>query len=968
MSRCSLSAAFDAALELGNAREAVELALELGESRPLEVSTAEVMLRMVGDELPLRGVLVGPEGQTLVERGFGLFERAGTPLVSASASLAMLRTPDEPAIGRVLFPVAIERGGRAYGTVRAFRLSTAGSAPPQSKPRCDEFRSAVAAGLALAAKRCGASNVFGELGRLDWSLEPDISLNAHICGGSVGLAAFVAGVSWLTKHRVPTHMAFTGVISDNSLGSVALSTFGAKLRAFRERPDVIELYCPGMPPAAGPPLSLLTQPSATEILTRVFGRRVFECFAEAARPAQKDQKELMLRLLDLLGASSRAALSNPTLTWALEATGCWPTATDLEGVALSDVLAELAHQRLVTVDDDLYRLGPAAPKRDETRIGRAHRALAAASRSRAELADLEAFHLWLGERPVEAAAALERLASRPRPLGLGPALEVLRALAAELDHGVADGLARQLAERDGPSALVALAWWCSRLPQRLPSSPFHDLSDRLGRCRSWLDRLLWVQAVAEAALHLLTSWMVALWWGTGREADDRPPKKLEPPRISRRPSLGLLQKAAGHLLEMEVASPAGEALQRELQTRLAEGMPSPARPLNQALHQPLSWCRIRGGDADDLESPCLEVARLIRPVLEALAGVAAKDDAIETAGLIADLRGEAGFYRGVIGRQVRFWAFGSGAVGSAPAPAELEPAELLWRPDVLRTLEVEVCALLEAASAPLEPPQIRIDRLPQPIAHAMVRIQRPGASALELLTMVELGVATWLRLSAFALVAAGPMAGAMARGERRWLSRMTKRALVELIDAAPTKGRGSLVDELTEDVLKDEVFELVDAHERLEHAPGPLEDHAVLVGRCARMLEVIVAGSSWQRGVFDLIGQRRSGPRASLLGVRPRLVHESMPGAAPEPGEVILSGETGTVTLSPFVLAVTETDQRGQLALLAQARGRGKQPLDELEPEYFSSDIRQGPRFFDLRWRHAPGRPFDVAPVLPADR
>ena len=261
-------APFDRLLLAGRPRSALEHALsELEKSRYRDPGGCVVKLHRIVSMLDARGAAAGiPELRARVERAYERARLAVPPAVEA------LWHPREPEIGSAAFPVVWEAAETSGSALRWARVSS-DATPARHAPRdpsvAQTFRTAAEVVAALFPDQAAVTRA----ARARMSLAPDVELNAHIAGDSLGAAAFVALASYALRRPVsPTHV-MTGALSpDGTLRAVDPFTLDGKRAALRELPQATFLVAPGHPLVAeGTVVQIGQLARATELLTLVLG-------------------------------------------------------------------------------------------------------------------------------------------------------------------------------------------------------------------------------------------------------------------------------------------------------------------------------------------------------------------------------------------------------------------------------------------------------------------------------------------------------------------------------------------------------------------------------------------------------------------------------------------------------------------------------------------------------------------------
>lgn len=464
-------------LALGRPRACVEAALEWAWSDPDDAPSAALALLDALEQLHV----IDAFGDELAEQHEHLM-RVLEPDDMLRIGAWWGKT--EGRVGLAPFPIAMG----ALGSVR-FACVEAGA-----KPCGDEsFRSAV------EQARAHAETVFGtKLDHLGIRVKPELSGDAALIGGSVGLAAFVAFASHELRLPVPCDAVFSGECAESNgravFSAVPQSGLQPKREGVAQFPLLKREFFPGHTPGVS------TDP--LEILQAVFGR--LNIAPDSSHTTSPALSEVELRIEALLAAALEPL--HEDLLWAALET--WSDGL-LAGMR-RDVVLDGMGTRIVR---DVPWVKQAAPLASE-RTSKAHAALAKVLPDGLH----RAFHLFC---ETHDSTDFARHANE----------STIRRCAE---------MVMQLAPPHRPilkteqSSLNAL---CCRLAVELTErTPIEGALTQLSHCETELDRLLWLQCMLERLL----SHVVAR---APRQTDNpKQSKKLE--QLVARPSVGLLEEWA----------------------------------------------------------------------------------------------------------------------------------------------------------------------------------------------------------------------------------------------------------------------------------------------------------------------------------------------------------------------------------------------------------------------------------------
>jgi hypothetical protein len=579
------------------------------------------------------------------------------------------------------------------------------------------------------------------------------------------------------------------------------------------------------------------------------------------------------------------------------------------------------------------------------------------------------------EHADDAAAALLDVAVRPDANAIRNSLEVLRRCF-DHDPGTTTQLWRHLAGSPEPSArLVAVGWMCVRA-----DGPFAPFAERLLGCRTWLDRLLWLQAVVETFLHLLAA--CAIVDGCARRALQKPDD------FALRPNLGDLCVAAASLSEPTSGDvhPFGLALAESGALDDANALRREfAEPLNRVLHEPFRWLDARSDvDGGPLRDTVATIASHIVRRLEGLGRTLTKFpferhedrwsirlDAdgtrrLDLHGMLLALDAPDGavlpcFYRGMLGPDVaRYWAL------SSPARRYVRPNfagrlhDAPWSPEGRAAL-----AAGESYQAhwptPLDHAGIAFQALPTPLAQAVRGLQCGRNDAIDTVAALDFLTAALLRLVWFAVWPTFGSAHRLQGGDQKWLSRMSKRALFNALNTWTTRPeRDARACSLSEHLLPadsgERILSIIDALERLEHAPGPLRREEHDFAAIEALLHDVLRVGPWAVG-WTLVGGTPDGVQR-LHGIQPGR-YEMPPDLTLRAGEVVWHRGSQILSLWPFVLYERRGRRLPEVRLLAHAPTRSKS-LSGCAPEYVTRGMSGQYARHRRKWIDDEGAPLGV--------
>lgn len=476
----------------------------------------------------------------------------------------------------------------------------------------------------------------------------------------------------------------------------------------------------------------------------------------------------------------------------------------------------------------------------------------------------------------------------------------------------------------------ALAGSCARLALRCLAAGglVARLAGPLASAQDPVDRLLAVQAAIEVPMHLAALFVSAASRDLLR--GDADPDTAVLTRwlrdLSVRPSIGLFEQAL-YVLRPVGPSPTSpdDRARAAVQARLgalgkglgavdwwqvdAPGERSIAARCNAALHGLGAWAvRLLPGAVTERPHTDKALAGLVASADRLLAEVGPSlaqhpvrpepADGSTTGGrlgvrpggappldLHAVLRslgdcedaGAIALYRGVVAGRVRYWSYTPASDVRIAAPA---PPDRVLESDALGGRSEAPAIVVSFGAAPVSlPARLRPHTLPQPLAALLKALgadagsRRGGERGVgERLALLDLAVGTWLRLHLFPIL---DMAGLPPREKDLLLARPTKwkllECLVSVAERLATDPARSLLLPLRDPAFAARAFDLVDAVQRFEHVPGPLQRlGAEVEGATASFLAVVeesaFGGESPPRLVcavdakrFDLTGFGRKG-------------------------------------------------------------------------------------------------------------
>ena len=676
----------------------------------------------------------------------------------------------------------------------------------------------------------------------------------RVGGRSMGMAMLVALVGRLTTSRVDMRTAYSGVFRDGRFLAIDPATVAAKRGAVREHPAVERLWL-----AAGPydHPEHQTFRDPWELLREVFGPNLAPRRRSEAPPAdlERTRAELSLRLAALLQATG-GELTTDAAERALDA---YAHPLDLMGL---NVHRELGMARL-----GREQVGGRT-------LRRAHTALARASRDpvrrvvHSHLAGdtLERRRLTLRSAGRCDRAHFERMETLAARIGRGAVVEDLRS-----GHGLAARmLALAVSAAGGPPSVALMA------------RPLVD-------ARTPADGLLALQALIEVWLYLAL--------GTARAHE---PAGVEPlaaglaSRLSERPTLGVLGAA--------LAASTGPGVPERLRVATEELVPllghRLAESLNRVLHGLGAWAYLgglaRAGAPEHREHRASATEALVHVTSAAEAVHFAYTEALAGPLLASDsplwtvVDGHTYYYRGVVGRELRYWSLTRAVDRRCVVSPESDARAILWSDPPPSVALGPPTSLLGGEAEPVPLARVSPGRLPIALARVVARLrQEQGGDELRWLAWLDLGVATLLRLVWFPCLAAE---GETEDERRSWLPRGVKlRILQRIVDRPPLAPFDFLH-------RSPDVFPLVDGLQRLEHLAGPLAASRDLLGHLTERLDRVLARSPWaeERGPAapGLVGRLPNGDVLSLTGVvaRPASAAASEIAAPLAPGEAAFTG------------------------------------------------------------------------------
>lgn len=827
----------------------------------------------------------------------------------------LLFSPAAPEPGAALFPVVLGDTGLMRRLVVRPRN---GHHPPRHPVVDPAFLEA----LALATKVVAAAldqPVAAQEAGVSWWVEPDLPSNADLAGGSVGLAAVVALTSFQLRVAPPSVDVYTGCLRAEGRGARLVAVDAGTLHAKARAAARVQAGATGVrffhPAGNHEPdtRSLEARPVRRGWAEWLDDAELFSGEVQRARHRVEaratgisgDARCVLFLLLAAGEPLSAALLGEATPAMRAEvqeggATGLPRTGEDTAALRARD-LAEPVEQGWVASEVACAR----HPGQDDPLWYRAaHRALGRATGwPLADTPSRRALHLLAAGEPVEAAAVLaacdERAAARAlwflRDSGVDP--NRCSALVAALPEGAHADLLRIVHAASG------LPPWLARLGRTLAD---HE---------DWTDRLFTVQALVQAALHVLA--VVALAEG---QVDEQTRTEL-----ARRPSVGLLGRAAAALCAVPAPpSAAGRLLAQEVAAvARANTFDELAKRLNAALHEKLALVRLSGGDEDGSRVHLRHLA----PHAERLLGALAR--AAHAGWDLRDLDADSARFAAVVDGDPEALDLGDQLrrLDSAAAPmfhrGRLGLRERWW--------SYEDCSTAWAPDAPLPPavgPHLDLGALPTPLAIALVHVQR-GAPGLDQLAAVDLLLFSLLRLVAGpglarALKEAG---GALAKPLDLRLSRMNHRNLLDLALAA---GDPPFLW-LHQGSARELVEWLLDKVERHQHAPGPRQRWAAAAGDLAPRARALLALGPWTEAVLVL----QDAPEQTLRGPQPRCL------SAPSSEERPLAWRIGDQILPLDPIARVPAQARKVHLLVQVDRPRKMRRFTDAEPCWCALDPRR---------------------------
>ena len=856
----------------GRVREAVEALLELPEFRAILVQH----VRHLAELCPEPGAWCAPLVAGRVRELHADSDEPLTPNVER-----LLVGPDTFDPGVVSFPVAFANADGADGDLLRFIVA---HGLPNHEVQDDGFTQAVEDARCLAKHRFGEEALEG----LQWQVHPR-GLARSCTGGSVGLAAYLAFASRATGVRLPVNVVFTGVLGRDSWVAPRMETLRPKLAAVKRCGYRTRLCSPR-------PAMLREGLDVDWLPVEANGHCTFDAVDlrfQIERSLSAPTDEVGLRLLALVDAAAGAPVGVELLHAALE---CWSAGiATTAGVCVEDRLAALECTGWLTRPDDgsprddapTYVLRAKPPTRERiekarTALGEAHAATPKGSDPVATLRRLSDWarvdaraagegaagsQLELGEllldapgRPGAPASAHDRL-----KVGLAP----LRSLRDRVDSNASsydallDGLAR--AKADGP--LIALALRAESAP-----SPIARLAGKLAEVRTGVDRLLWVQVVCEAALHLAClPALVSL------------PHGKQAAELRQRPSLGKFVEVVG-ALDRQGGAPSG--LHKELQLNF-ENTGHFTQRWNDVLHHTGAWLELsalapsegaapREGASDHANAGD-EAKRLARDGLAILRCFTADEIELWVVGAqghrvaargTRHIAPEAfgprpGYELTVRGRtfDVSGWVVQASATDASAVAFHrgrndadgrerwfgFEPAKVLFAASTCDSpVEVAPYALAgQEVRSPVAVAErnVAVDRLPLPVARIAKHLGPKPETALACLGAADLAFASLLRL----LVFPARVPAALKKEHELAFKRPIKRRLVNLaiqlaaVNESTFEGR--LLAPFRHEDYRRRSHDLVHLLEWLEHCGGPLHHHDRAIEQARNLSRWLVEGS-----------------------------------------------------------------------------------------------------------------------------
>ena len=760
---------FDRALSLGRIARALELTAS---ARP---DVAGFRFARI-DELILtdkrafiQGQLVGRSA--LVHRLEDLHR--GCRLGALSARIRSLELRAAPQVGAATFPVEVtDHDGHVQGALLEIVV---GAEVRSTTAVSEQFKAAVE-----RARDFPASVVSPERGaeirRAPWAVVPELPAGFHVDEESAGLAALIAFGSWAGRMTIVHHRVFSARI-DGQGNLHPVGGMEAKDEVVKEERPSVKLAT--AEPRTGALDFVKDQlPRSADLL---FGTSVRVAVSD---PASPDEVE-MARRIEALLAVSRGPLPVSAIVEALTSR-MWLSQTSFDrGLRVEEVLGGLVTSgTAVEVEpgdeplEDLFRLADGAVQRQ----WRAAETAEDAVRQKPALESLlEMSQRWPGLRKARpyCLAALDRpdgevandfvaLVEGDDSAAIQDGIFVLERIALHLGAAKVDTLVAELGRRDNPACMaLVVAHHVGRLPW------LEHAVTPLKRCGTWIDRLLWLQAVAEA---LLQTW-TGVAWAFG-SAGGKPPA-IE--GISERPSIGRLAEVVGWFASEKWPEPGAKLATsllalKEAKCPLHETL---MRGWNAALHQPGIWLRFTASRQSETRALALfgKQASTVRGLLAASAGldlalgsqgrVTLAGHDLDLAPAVVHADGQLCFYRGVSGERVRYWDFVDGRRWFTALP-EAGPGTVFER--MAATAATRIAS--EASPAParsrseIGAPTVPIGSIPQPLAEVRIELRRAvrlGEPA-AILAATDLGVQLLLRLSWFTVVAAASTDGVVPSG------------------------------------------------------------------------------------------------------------------------------------------------------------------------------------------------------------
>lgn len=750
--------------------------------------------------------------------------------------------------------------GQAQGFIHALRASDeASGSADQGKVLIDgdaAFLEAIAWARQKIALWLGASPAAARVRLASVRLDHP---HAPFTGKSVALAALVAFASLALRLPVQPDLVFTGVPGSSDLQPPESATLPTKLRATALRGSKARLIAPpgsrvGL--AAPEARSVLLECSWQGALCEALGQPDFSVLEAEARHHGSRPVEAALRpaeefLRDQVYACLFAAGTSGLSLYEVEL--CFDELRKTEP-RLNEFSSSIRHelfqlQRLeVTVEQqERWTLHNPATLPLPLLLERSRQALATIHERQRNLLDALLQRLAL-HQPEQAARLLDDWLGDSDPEGSRAALatgmgQLLAATRrnADLTRELENALSRTLRL---PRHLLQVVLRCSALP-----APFSSLAAVWAGCLQPPDRLFWLQAVTEAALHTLL-----LQGAPALLASASSPVASMLAEHARRPALGTLFRLTAQ--STAVAPPGAE---------------QNARAWNRLLHHTGAWRELDQTTPAALDAAC---DRLALDTLELLARLALDGDALVAQQMPHGTTGEHDpelqilpdgtwlFRRGVLDGQVRYWGW------DRPTDARRTPGQV-------STPVVLVDPTAQASSlCPFHEQNLPLDRLPTPIAQALLALRRETSPLLRL-ALIDESLHWLLRLAIPEASAAHNLAK-----NAGWAQARHKRSLLEAIqrDESATAALGAYLRAKPGGAL---AFRMVGVLERLEHAPGPLSSWGDWIDLASRLLAALMLASPWIEGA-ELFGLPDGAPKPTLFkGLRCRLAPP--PSLVPEP-------------------------------------------------------------------------------------